>query len=114
HLRGTENDAGFIAFRIGKIIQFTFPALYVLCYYRDQIRFPRPTWRGMPLAAGFGIVVGLSMWALYYLWVRHIPAVADKTPAMIFEVLQTMRSATPAGFWMLVLFVCVPHSLGEE
>src|SRR5947207_897074 len=66
-LRGTENNAGFVAFRIGKAVQFAFPALYVLYFYRDQIRFPRPTWRGMPLAAGFGIVVGLSMWALYYL-----------------------------------------------
>ena len=114
HLRGTENDAGFIAFRIGKVIQFTFPALYVLRFHREQIGFPRPTWRGMPIGVAFGIAVGLSMWTLYYLWVRHIPAVAEKTPAMIFEVLQTMKSATPAGFLMMALFVCVPHSLGEE
>src|SRR6266851_7626983 len=92
---GEVNRALLIAFAAGKIIQFVFPAAYVRFFEPEQIGFPRPSWRGMPIGAGFALVVAVSMFVLYYFWVRHISTVVETTPRMVFLRLQQFGRDTP-------------------
>jgi uncharacterized protein len=112
--RGQVNPALLMAFALGKGIQFLFPAVYVFCFDHAQIGVPRPSWRGMPIGAGFALVVGGSMFLLYYFWVRHIPSVTETTPGMVFHRLQQFGGDTLLGYLTLALYICVPHSLWEE
>jgi membrane protease YdiL (CAAX protease family) len=112
--RGAVNSALLTAFALGKIIQFLFPVIYVFCFNRRQIGVPRPTWRGMPIGVGFALAVGVSVYVVYYFWVRHIPSVTEITPRMIFNRLQQFGRDTPPGFLMLAFFICGLHSLWEE
>ena len=103
-----------IAFGIGKSIQFLFPAVYVFCFERAEIRFSMPTLRGMGLGAAFGLIVAAAMFVLYFGVVRHIPAVRDETPAMVYQRLVQFKLTDQLGFVLISLFICVPHSLLEE
>src|SRR5438093_265465 len=73
------------AFGIGKSIQFLFPIAYVWWFEREQIGPAWPTRRGLLLGAGFGLAVGAGMFALYFGFVKDIPAVATETPVKIHE-----------------------------
>jgi membrane protease YdiL (CAAX protease family) len=110
---GEPNPTLMTAFWTGKAIQFTFPALYVWWFYRESIGFAWPTWRGIPLAIGFALTVAAGMYALYFLWVQHLPEV-DQAPTMIRTRLVQFNAATPARFLMLAAYICVLHSLWEE
>jgi membrane protease YdiL (CAAX protease family) len=102
------------AFGIGKLVQFLFPVLYVWWFEREQIGLPRPTLRGMALGVGFALFVGVSMWLLYFLWIRHIPVVADKTPVMVNDRLKQFGRDSPMGFLIMAAYICGLHSFWEE
>ena len=110
-----KESLGFrVAFGIGKCVQFLFPIVYVFCFDREQIRITRPKLRGLALGLGFGVLVAAAMFALYFGWVRHIPAVADETPVMVHEKVMQFKLDYPFGFLLIALAVCGPHSLSEE
>jgi membrane protease YdiL (CAAX protease family) len=111
---GEVNRALLIAFAAGKIIQFVFPAAYVRFFEPEQIGFPRPSWRGVPIGAGFALVVAVSMFVLYYFWVRHITTVVETTPRMVFLRLQQFGRDTPLGYLTMAFYICILHSLWEE
>lgn len=111
---GEPNPVLKAAFVVGKVIQFAFPAVYVWCFYRDQIRLVRPTWQGLPLAVAFALIVGVSMYVLFFTWVRHLPAVGEKTPEMIYQRLVQFNATSPLAFVALAFYFCVPHALAEE
>jgi membrane protease YdiL (CAAX protease family) len=111
---GEPNPLLMAAFSLGKIVQFVFPVVYVWWFDRQSLRFVRPTWRGVPLGIGFGLAVGLSMFALYFLFVQHIPSVAHDSPRMIHERLVQFKASTLPGYLTLAFYVCCPHSLWEE
>ena len=54
-----------VVFAAGKVVQFSFPFLYVWWFERDRIHLSRPTRRGLALGVGFGLGVGLSALLLY-------------------------------------------------
>ena len=112
----SDPDSGIvgIAFGMGKALQFLFPILYVWRYDRDQIGFVWPTWRGIPLAVGFALVVGVSMHLLYFGLVKDIPAVAGDTPMRIREKVIQFNADTPLRFLMLAVIISGIHSLAEE
>jgi len=108
------NSVFQIAFALGKSIQFLFPIAFVWWFERERIRFARPTLHGIPLALGFAILVGLAMFALYFGFVRHIPAVAEDTPRKIHEKVQQFGMDSPLGYLQMAIVICVVHSLAEE
>ena len=108
------NPLFMTAFTSGKIVQFLFPLAYVWWFEREQIRLAWPTRNGIALGAGFGLAVAASMFLLFYLVVRHIPAVAEDSPRMIYERLVQFQARTPARFLLLAIYICIPHSLWEE
>jgi membrane protease YdiL (CAAX protease family) len=103
-----------IALGAGKAIQFAFPVVYVALFDLGQLRLSRPSTNGVLIGAGFGVAVGLAMFALYFGAVRHIPAVASDTPSMIFGKLQQLGYTTILGYWLVAVAICVVHSLMEE
>jgi membrane protease YdiL (CAAX protease family) len=111
---GEPNPVLIAAFWSGKFFQFIFPAAYVYWFERESIRFVGPSWRGIAFGIGFGLTVGISMFALYFHWVQHIPSVADNSPRMIYERLVQFKATTPLRYLALAFYICVPHSLGEE
>ncbi|MBI3823300.1 MAG: CPBP family intramembrane metalloprotease [Planctomycetes bacterium] len=113
-LQGTKDKSVLFAFGVGKVVQFAFPVVYAFWFERERLRFARPTWRGIPIALAFALMVGAGMYPLYFFLVQHIPSVADETPAKIYNVLQQMDRATPTGYLLMAFFVCVPHALMEE
>ncbi len=102
------------AFGIGKSIQFLFPLAYVWWFERDQIGVTWPTRRGMALGIGFGLLVAVGMFALYFGFVKDIPAVADKTPEAIHKKVIEFNADSPLGFLCLGFSISVVHSLFEE
>lgn len=111
---GPENVAARWAFTAGKIFQFTFPLAYVLWFDRDSLRFPILSRNGILPGVGFGLIVGIGMFVLYYLVVRHIPAVARDSPPKIHEYLVQFKATTPLSYLRMAAFISVPHSLMEE
>lgn len=111
---GEPNAAILTAIGTGKVLQIAFPALYVFWFERERLRLAAPTWRGIPLGLGFALVVGTSMFGLYYLLVQDLPGVRDNTPTMIFQRLQEFGATTPPTYFILGFVICVPHALMEE
>lgn len=101
------------AYGLGKVVQFTFPACFVAWFERARLRPVLPTWRGLAFGLGFGVVVALTMLALFFGWLQTSPPFAD-TPAKVYHLVHDMHCATPSRFLMLATFISVPHALLEE
>src|SRR5438128_1337306 len=110
-LDSPEGATARTAFLAGKLIQFMFPLVYVAWFERERIRLPRLAARGLLAGAGFGIVVGVLVFVLYYTWIRHLPGVAEKMQEMIRQKLRQFRCDSATGYLLLTLFYAIPHSL---
>jgi len=111
---GEANPALKAAYSIGKVAQFFFPISYVWWFERSQIRFALPTWRGLGLGAGFGLIVAAAMFALYFGVLQHVQVFTEDTPKMIHDRLLQFQLDSPLAYSLMGLFLCVPHSLSEE
>lgn len=100
-------------FGIGKLIQFAFPAFWVLAILREKPKFSRPHRVGLVWGTAFGAAVLVLMVALYH--------VAFK-PWGVFDTATAAVRAKVSGFgitqvWQFVLlgvFYSLCHSLMEE
>jgi CAAX protease family protein len=108
-----KNLALQLTFGLGKVVQFSLPILYVWFWHRQELLLSRPSLRGLELGAAFGLLVGAGALALYFLWLKHAPALAD-TPARIHRWLTEFNLASPAGYIAMALFIAVLHSFLEE
>jgi membrane protease YdiL (CAAX protease family) len=101
-------------YRYGKIIQFTFPLVFVLVADRALPRPQRPRFDGLAVGLGFGVVVAAAMFGLYYGWLVESSAMVE-TPAMVRAKLhEAFEISTPAAYFGLTAFIVVAHSLMEE
>jgi uncharacterized protein len=115
-LAGTDpgaNPALQFALGAGKVVQFTFPLVYVWLFERGRLRPAAPTARGLGYGLGFGLLVGACVWGLYLLLRRYTPWL-DATPAAAHRKLAEFGLDTPQGFLALAAFVALAHSLFEE
>src|SRR4051812_7796377 len=69
-------------FFLGKVIQFTFPLLFVLAVAREPLRVAWPSSRGVLVGVGFALVVAAGMFALYFGFLRGTDLLG-KTPDKI-------------------------------
>jgi membrane protease YdiL (CAAX protease family) len=102
-----------ILFGLGKIVQFTFPLLYVHWSAPGELQLSRPRRGGIGLGVGLGLVIGLGICGLYFLALRDAP-IFGATPAKLAALLANMHSNTPAVFFAMAVFISVLHSFLEE
>ncbi len=100
------------AYFASKIVQFTFPLLWIGLCERRWLRPGRHSFRGAALGVGFGLLVGVALLGLYY-GVRHSPLLKH-TPENLRAKVAEFDAATPVRFLVLAGFISVLHSLLEE
>jgi membrane protease YdiL (CAAX protease family) len=108
-----ENPALMLAFGIGKLVQFTFPLIYVWCFERERLRPALPTRRGLRLALVFGLGTAAAILGLYFGWLKHSALLSD-TPAKVYAKVREFGMATPGRFVTLAIFISLVHSALEE
>lgn len=100
-------------YSIAKVVQFGFPAVWVLAVLKHRPHWHRPITRGLGMGVIFGLAVAGAMVALYMLWLRDSdlfrPAQAE-----IVDKIQGMQLAKPWRFGLLGVFYSLVHSLLEE
>jgi membrane protease YdiL (CAAX protease family) len=108
-----SNLALQIAFGAGKLVQFSFPIIFVVICQRARLRHLAPTWRGLWMGVGFGLVTSAAIWVLYpLLW--HYTDLFESTPATVRTYLEEFHLDTPAKYFLLAAFMSGVHSLLEE
>jgi membrane protease YdiL (CAAX protease family) len=97
----------------GKVIQFGLPIVWLLAFERSRILLSKPRATGTGVAIGFGLLVALGMFALYFAALRGSPLLSE-TPAKITAKLVLFHAATPVRYLLLAVFISVIHSFLEE
>jgi membrane protease YdiL (CAAX protease family) len=110
---GKVNPLVPVVYGAGKLVQFTFPAIYTWFFNREDLRPHGPNLRGMGVAVGFGLFTVAVMWAVYFGLIRGT-SVAEVASQAILAKLREFNLATPLAFLLFALFVSVLHSLFEE
>jgi len=108
-----SNFALQLAVGAGKVVQFTFPLVFVWLFERSRLRPTGPTFRGLEFGVGFGVLVGAGIWGLSQL-LQHYTHWFDGTPAEVHRKLAEFGLDSPQGYLALALFIAVIHSLFEE
>lgn len=103
----------WLAYSIGKVIQFGFPVAYARL---SEGQFPRPA-RPSGKALGTGLGFGLAISALglvgYHFLLKHSALLSD-TPDKVYDKFHSMGLDTVARFLAVAVFYSVVHSLLEE
>jgi membrane protease YdiL (CAAX protease family) len=110
---GQANRVQRLVYVLGKVVQFGFPLAFVVLVEKYWPKPARPRLPGLGLGIGFGLLVALSMLALYSLWLRDSPALSQ-TPEMVRNKLNEFGVASPMAFILLGAFIALGHSLFEE
>ena len=96
-----------------KILQFSFPLIWVLAVQRHRIRISRPKWNSISAGILMGIgIVGTGMLA-YYGFLKD-STYLENAPALVTAKVAEMGLTTPTMYILFALFLAVPHSLLEE
>jgi membrane protease YdiL (CAAX protease family) len=102
-----------VVYAAGKVVQFTFPLLFLVLYLRAQPRWRWPRPGGLFLGVGFGLLVAGAMLGAYFGALRSSPLLAQ-TPGRIREKLAPFGLTAPGAYLACAAFYCVLHSLLEE
>jgi membrane protease YdiL (CAAX protease family) len=101
------------AWILGKGIQFAFPLLWVWMVERKGVRPSKPTWKGLELGLGFGLLVAGAGLLLYFGVLRQHPLMAE-APNLIREKARGFGMGSPKRYVVFVGFLSFVHSLLEE
>ena len=102
-----------IVFGTVKVIQFTFPAAWVLLVARRKFAIWPISGRGLAIGAALGLTIVAAGVAVYQTWLMHLPQFATAADAMRAKVVG-MGIDSPLKYAALGLFYSVCHSLLEE
>jgi len=100
-------------FLMSKIVQFSFPLLWVVGTRRHAPRFGRPRIAGIGQGLAFGALVLGAATALYFGLFKHGALLAD-APAAIRLKVQDLGVATPGRYFAMAAFYVLIHSALEE
>jgi len=108
-----SNPLVVFAYSIGKVLQFCFPVLYVWFMTGQLPRPSRPNGRSLIPGLGFGVLVAIATWMLYYIVLRDQP-LFEGTPARVRTKMIEFGLDSPAAYVLFGVFLAVLHSLMEE
>jgi membrane protease YdiL (CAAX protease family) len=112
-LSGHASAAVQTAFAAEKIVQFAFPAFWVLAVRRQPLRLARPITAGAGQGVALGAAVLAGMLLLYFQWLKPAGYLAA-TVAPIREKVVAYGMCTPAAFVVGGFLFSGVHSLLEE
>lgn len=96
-----------------KILQFSFPLIWVLAIQRHRLYISRPKWNSIFAGVLVGIgIVGTGLLA-YYGFLKD-STYLQNAPALVTAKVSEMGLTTPTMYILFALFLAVPHSLLEE
>jgi membrane protease YdiL (CAAX protease family) len=101
------------AYGVGKLIQFSFPILYLVLVEPGSLRPGRPHLKGMGWGIGFGLLVGAGMLGLYSVGLESWLA-GTGAATMIRIKIEEFSAASPGRYAALAGFLAIVHSLLEE
>jgi membrane protease YdiL (CAAX protease family) len=101
------------AYGAGKVVQFSFPLLYLAFMDPKVVRPRRPQFKGLGLGIGFGLWVGIGVFFLYHVGLRSWLIEMD-TASRIRSKIEEFNADTPLRYAGLAGFLAVVHSLLEE
>ncbi len=110
-LSGSESMKG--VYFGSKVLQFSFPLLWVLVVQRHRICMIRPKWDGIIA----GLLVGLGIVAtgiLAYQGFLKDSVFLQNAPALITAKVTEMGLTSPSLYILFAIFLAVPHALLEE
>jgi membrane protease YdiL (CAAX protease family) len=111
--RSPGNAWAQAAYGSGKLIQFSFPLLYLVLVEPGSLRPGRPHLKGMGWGIGFGLLVGAGMVGLYSVGLQSWLA-GTGAATMIRIKIEEFNAASPGRYAALAGFLAVVHSLLEE
>lgn len=101
------------AYTLGKIVQFSLPAVWILLIQRDWQKPSRPPAWSLLVGAIFGLIVGLAMCAIYLAGLK--PSGLFTGPiAAVGAKIKSFGVSSPPIYLLLALFYSAIHSLLEE
>lgn len=117
-LSGSATWVQQTAWALGKLVQFGFPAFWVLAVQRERLHFGRAwsgrAWiRGMGAGAVSGVLIFIGMLAAYHLWLGPTGAFDGPTMAMRAKLVG-MGLNSPSKYIAFAMFLSLAHSGLEE
>jgi len=96
-----------------KVIQFALPVVWLGWWLRQDIRPRWPSWQGLALGLGFGLLVGAVMLAVYFGALRD-SSLMQRTAGSLRAKVADFGADVPVNFVLLAGFLTIVHSLLEE
>lgn len=112
-LSGSPTWVQQTAWALGKLVQFGFPAFWVLAVQRERPRPGRIRSRGMGAGAVSGVLIFIGMLAAYHLWLGPAGAFDGPTVAMRAKLVG-MGLDSPGKYVAFAVFLSIAHSGLEE
>jgi len=101
------------ALAVGKLIQFTFPAVWFFEVQGRRPQWKRPGRAGVILGLAFGLFVFALIVATYHAWLKPQGYLASAGQEILRKVSRFGIHTRPA-YWVMAAFYSIPHSLLEE
>jgi len=109
----TNPSAAAQAYGGEKIVQFSFPLVWVMIVQRQKLKLAKPSTAGVAEGLAFGVAVLLGMLCLYFLWLKPAGLLTAAVKP-IKEKARTFGMDTPAWFILGGVLLTTIHSLLEE
>jgi len=100
------------AYAAGKLVQFLFPAFWVVFVQREQPRFHRPRMRDLALGAGLGLALLAGLLILYH--ALKPAGFLDAVAGQVRNKLNALGFSTGPAFLGVAAFYVLCHSGLEE
>jgi hypothetical protein len=102
------------AYAAGKLIQFLFPAVWIIRIQRGRLAWQSPKHSDVLLAAGMGLALLAGALALYRFHLKPAGFFSDAVIEKVRGKVSGIGVASAPRYATLALFYCLIHSLLEE
>jgi len=102
-----------LLYGVGKVIQFSLPVLFWLMTDRSRLQLNRPQRQGWIPAILFGLLVGVSVFGLYFGYMKNQPLMIPLAEQVRNKV-SAFGLTSPGRFVLFAVFLSLIHAGLEE